>query len=124
MSTIERLKKGFTDKIIIKEVGAGKFSIVLPMYKMDKTTYEVFLVPQGNGFILSDEGSTMEELKKIFFIEEPEVVKNLALISKQYGVKRNENTIYVECTPNDIHIKLSHLILALSFMVNMKIFYV
>jgi hypothetical protein len=97
------------------------------MYKPDGSQYEIFLRKNDNEkLMLSDVGRTYKELDTIFELKEPEVIKNLEAILKQYGCKKlsGTNHFVIECTPDDIHIKISHLIQALSFMLNMKIFYV
>jgi hypothetical protein len=73
---------------------------------------------------LSDEGATLKELDQIFELSEPDVIKNLVAILKQYGCRKEGNNIVIDCTPKNIHIHLSYLIQAISFMLNMKIFYV
>ena len=50
----------------------------------------------------------------------------LVAILKQYNCHKQQDTnaFIIDCTLDDIHTKVSHLIQALSFMLNMKIFYV
>ncbi|MDR0289841.1 MAG: DUF1828 domain-containing protein, partial [Treponema sp.] len=87
---------------------------------------EIYLVSENGKFYLSDEGTTYAELDKIFELSEPDVIKNLVAILRQYGCRRqlNTNSFIIECTLQDVHIKISYLIQAISFMLNMKIFYV
>jgi hypothetical protein len=66
----------------------------------------------------------MAELDRIFDLEEPDVQKILVGTIRQYGCKKIDQKIMIECTPQDIHVKLSFLIQAISFILNMKIFYV
>ena len=66
----------------------------------------------------------IKELDQIFELSEPDVIKNLVAILKQYGCRKDGNNIVIDCTPKNIHINLSYLIQAISFMLNMKIFYV
>jgi len=95
------------------------------MYKTNSGLYEIYLIVAKNGtFYLSDEGATLKELDQIFELSEPDVIKNLVAILKQYGCRKEGNNIVIDCTPKNIHINLSYLIQAISFMLNMKIFYV
>jgi hypothetical protein len=123
---MKQLEEFFQKKIRIVPAGANKFAISLPMYKIDGGVYEIFLVADAGKFYLSDEGATYKELDKIFELKEPDVVKNLVAILKQYGCRKHpqSNAFIIECTPQDIHVKASFLIQAVSFMLNMKIFYV
>ena len=57
---------------------------------------------------------------EIFGIEE----ETLVAILKQYGCRKEGSNIVIDCTPKNIHMNLSYLIQAISFMLNMKIFYV
>jgi Leucine-rich repeat (LRR) protein len=110
----------------IFEIESGKYAILFPMYQVDGGMYQIFLVEDNNGkFYLSDDGNTYKELDIIFEMSEPDVIKNLVSIMKQYGVRRNpsNNAFTIECTPYDVHLKMSYLIQCLSFMLNMKIFY-
>ena len=112
-----------------EEINKDKFVIHFPMYKTDddnNNMYKIFLVNEDGKFYLSDEEATWTALDKIFELKEPDVLKNLVAIMKQYGVIKhsNSNSFIIECTPQDIHIKLSYFVQALSFMLNMKIFYV
>ena len=123
---MKQLEEFFQRKIRIAQAGQNKFAIMFPMYKIGGGLYEIYLVSEEGKFYLSDEGSTYAELDKIFELKEPDVVKNLVAILKQYGCRKHpsSNAFTIECTPQDIHIKMSYLIQAVSFMLNMKIFYV
>jgi hypothetical protein len=121
---MKQLEEFFAKKIKVMEVEAGKYAVSFPMYKIDGGLYEIYLITKTNNFYLSDEGATVAELDKIFELGEPDVIKNLVAILKQYGCKKVGKNITIECTPKDVHIKMSYLIQAISFMLNMKIFYV
>ncbi|MCL2228895.1 MAG: DUF1828 domain-containing protein [Firmicutes bacterium] len=123
---MKQLEEFLQRKIRIVQAGPTKFAISFPMYKVEGGLYEIFLVADNGKFYLSDEGATYAALDKIFEMKEPDVIKNLVAILKQYGCRKHpaSNAFIVECTPQDIHIRLSHLVQAISFMLNMKIFYV
>ena len=122
---MQQLEEFFRKRIRVIEAGHNKYALNFPMYRMDGKLYEIYLVASGGGkFYLSDEGATIEELDKIFELGEPDVIKNLVAILRQYNCKKVGKNIQVDCTPKDIHIKLSYLIQAISFMLNMKIFYI
>jgi len=119
-----KLEVFFQKKINVREINPMIYAISYPMYKIDGGMYDIYLLAKKDGFYLSDEGATMTELDKIFELGEPDVIKNLVAILKQFNCCRQGNSIVIQCTPQDIHIKLSHLVQAMSFMLNMKIFYV
>ena len=121
---MEQLEEFFQKRIRVIEVTPVKYAISFPMYKIDGGMYEIFLISENGSFYLSDEGATVVELDKIFELDEPDVIKNLVAILKQYNCKKVGKNIVVECTPKDVHIKMSYLIQAISFMLNMKIFYI
>lgn len=122
---MKQLEEFLARRIRVTQAGANKYAVNFPMYKIDGGMYEIFLVSGGNGtFYLSDEGSTIAELDRIFELSEPDVIKNLVAILKQYNCKKVGKNLTIDCTPKDIHIKMSYLIQAISFMLNMKIFYV
>ena len=108
------------------EIEHNKYAILFPMYKIDGGMFEIFLVEDSGRFYLSDEGATYAELDKIFELEEPDVIKNLVAIMKLYGCRKHlsSNAFTIECTPQDVHIKAGFLIQTLSFMLNMKLFYI
>ena len=123
---MKQLEEFFQRKIRIAQAAPNKFAIQFPMYKIGGGLYTIFLVSEQGKFYLSDEGSTYAELDKIFELKEPDVIKNLVAILKQYGCRKQPgtNAFVIDCTPQDVHIKLSYLVQAISFMLNMKIFYV
>ena len=121
---MKQLEDFFSKRIKVMQVSGSKYAISFPMYKIDGGMYEIYLVSANGGFYLSDEGATVAELDKIFELSEPDVIKNLVAILKQYNCKKVGKNITIECTPKDVHIKMSYLIQAISFMLNMKIFYV
>ncbi len=125
MAFEEQLENFFREKVKVGKVTPEKYPIMLPMYKIGGGLYQIYLIASGNGsFYLSDEGATIKELDKIFELSEPDVVKNLVAIIKQYGCRKDGDKIVIDCTQKDIHINLSYLIQAISFMLNMKIFYI
>ena len=123
--TIENLEAFLQNRIKVKEVEEGKYAILHTMHKVeDGKLYEIYLIANDGQLYLSDEGSTIEELDNIFELSEPDVIKNLVAIMQRYGCKKIGNTITIDCTPEDIHIKIGYLTQAISFMLNMKVFYV
>jgi hypothetical protein len=98
-----------------------------PMAKDRLRLYELFLVEDADGFFyVSDGGSTYADLDKIFELKEPDVTKNLGAIIRQFGcrVNGNINALNIPCTKDDFLVKSGFLVQAISFMLNMKIFYV
>ncbi len=125
MKLEEQLENFFRDKIKVGKINSQKYPIAVPMYKTDSGLYEIYLIVANDGrFYLSDEGSTLKALDQIFELSEPDVIKNLVAILKQYGCRKEGNNIVIDCTPKNIHFNLSYLVQAISFMLNMKIFYV
>ena len=125
MTLEEQLANFMKDKIKVGKITPRKFPIAFPMYKTGGGMYQIYLIVGQNGnFYLSDEGSTIAELDQIFELSEPDVIKNLVAILKQYGCRKEGKNIVIDCTPKNIHINMSYLIQAMSFMLNMKIFYV
>lgn len=123
--TIENLEAFLQNRIKVKEVEEGKYAILHTTHKVeDGKLYEIYLIANDGRLYLSDEGATIEELHKIFELGEPDVIKNLVAIIQRYGCKKIGKSITIDCTPEDIHIKISYLVQAISFMLNMKIFYV
>lgn len=114
----------FREKIHVTEIDENKWAIVFPMYKLGGEQYEIHLIRVDDKFYISDNGATHAELDKIFELEEPDVLKNLVAILRQFGCRKIGDCITIEVTPQDIHIKFSYLIQAISFMLNMKIFYI
>ena len=121
---MKQLEEFLQRRIRVMEVTPTKYAISFPMYKIGGGMYEIYLVSENGAFYLSDEGATIAELDRIFELGEPDVIKNLVAILRQYNCKKVGKNITIECTPKDIHIKYSYLIQAISFMLNMKIFYV
>ena len=123
---LKQLKNSIQDEISITEINPTKYAIKLPMYKIEGGLYQISLLFENGKYYLSDGGATYADLDKIFELKEPDVVKNLIAILRQYGCRRqlSTNSIIIDCTLQDVHIKMSYLIQAISFMLNMKIFYV
>ena len=89
---------------------------------------------RGEDVFLSDCGKTLKALDKIFELKEPDVIKNLIAILKQYGAIKQGDEFVVKIetwngnTNENENENLKKGILSLfscvSFMMNMKIFYV
>jgi hypothetical protein len=122
---MKQLEEFLQRKISVTQGAENKLAISFPMYKIEGGLYEIYLVSEDGKFYLSDEGVTYNELDKVFELKEPDVIKNIVTVLKRFGCRKNKtsNAFRIECTPQDIHVKLSYLIQALSFMLNMKIFY-
>jgi hypothetical protein len=123
--TTENLEAFLQNRIKVKEIEEGKYAILFPMHRVeDGKLYEIYLIANDDSLYLSDEGATIEELDRVFELSEQDVIKNLVAILKQYGCKKVGKNIVIDCTPEDIFVKMSYLIQTISFMLNMKIFYV
>ena len=123
---LKQVEEFFKDKFIIKEDSPTKQKIAFPIYNDKNEIYQMYLVSEKGNFYLSDNGTTYAELDKIFELKEPDVIKNLVAILKKYKCSKQQgtNAFIIDCTLQDINIKMSYLIQAISFMLNMKIFYV
>ena len=101
---------------------------------LNSNEYAFVLLKKGEDIFLSDQGKTLEQLDRIFELREPEVIKNLNAILKQYGVIKQGNEFVVKIdnwngnTNEDENEDLKKCKLSLfscvSFMLNMKIFYI
>ena len=120
---MRELEEFFQRKIRVVQATPNKFAIFFPMYKLNGGLYELYLVAEDGKFFLSDEGTTMAELDIVFNLDEPNVQKILTVTIKRFGCEMVGQKIRTECTPQDIHVRLGFLIQAMSFVLNMKIFY-
>gem|GEM_PF-612382 len=119
------LEQSFTNRIKVMKINNSSYAIAFPMYKTSGGIYEIFLNATENGsYYLSDEGATFNELDSIFEMGEADVQKNIAAIINQYNCKMIRTNLIIDCSPYDVHVKMSYLIQAMSFMLNMKIFYI
>ena len=113
-------------KILVRTDTSEKLAIAFPMYKIGGGSYQIYLVSENGKYHLSDGGTTYAELDQVFELAESDVIKNLVAILKQYGCRKQQDTtaFVIDCSLDDIPEKMSYLIQAISFMLNMKIFYV
>ena len=96
--------------------------------------YEFALIRSDDKVFLSDQGKTMKKLDEIFVLNEQDVIKNLVAILKQYGVRKSDNEFVIDLTFSNEDIEFENnaeldearykLFACVSFMLNMKIFYV
>jgi type IV secretion system protein VirD4 len=96
--------------------------------------YEFALVKSDDKVYLTDQGITLKRLDVIFELREPDVIKNLVAIQKQYGVEKRGNEFVIsfsswydslDMNNNDELDRIKFRLFAcVSFMLNMKIFYV
>jgi len=96
--------------------------------------YAFVLVKKGDGIFLSDQGKTLKELDRIFELREPDVIKNLVAIMKQCGAEKQGDEFVIEIDNwngninedenEDLKKGILSLFSCVSFMLNMKIFYV
>jgi len=107
-----------------------------PVKYVNGTSYEFLLLKRGNKTILTDQGRTYAILDKTFEMSEPDVMKNINAIMKQYDVSTVKDSYeYVleisswdDNPDEDQNVELKEAIFRLygciTFMDNMKIFYV
>ena len=88
------------------------------------------LKKRGEDVYITDQGKTLEQLNEIFELSEPDVVRNLETILNQYGVIKQGDEFIVKINKWDGNAnedlekgKLS-LFSCVSFMLNMKIFFI
>jgi len=96
--------------------------------------YEFALVKLGDEVFITDQGKTYKRLDQIFELSELDVIKNLVAILKQYGAIKSGNEFVMrihdwngnanEDENEDIKKAKLALFSCVSFMLNMKIFYV
>jgi len=108
--------------------------IPCPYPALNGDEYDFALFQKGESVYLSDRGKTLAKLNKIFDLHEPDVVKNLKRIVGHYKVmmQGNEFVIYIDKWSGNTNedenedLKKAKLTLfsCVSFMLNMKIFYV
>ena len=108
--------------------------ISCPYPTLNGDEYNFALFKKGENVYLSDRGKTLAQLDKIFQLDEPDVVKNLKRILDQYKVtmQGKEFVIYIdkwngntnEDENEDLKKAKLTLFSCVSFMLNMKIFYV
>jgi len=106
----------------------------LPVKYNDDSFYEFALIQREDRYYLTDQGNTLNELDNIFELSEPDVIKNLLAISKQFGVNKVEKEFTIDIFPwsgnvderENLELRKSiyELYACVSFMLNMKIFYV
>jgi type IV secretion system protein VirD4 len=121
------LEKSLTGHISVTAKEPQKIEILFPMYHVSGKHYKIYLVQNKNEHYLSDDGATYKELDRIFELSENDVSKTIRAVLKQYECSQDvtSNAFVIKCQSlDDVHIKLSSLIQAISFLLNMKIFYV
>ena len=101
---------------------------------LNDNEYEFAFIKRDDEFFLTDQGKTLKQLDKIFELGEPDVIKNLVAILKQYGAKKVDDEIVIEVDfwKDDMDTEVGdelddikyRLFSCISFMLNMKIFYV
>jgi len=105
-----------------------------PFPNVNGHKYEFTLARDGSNVFLSDRGYTFVQLDKIFELGEPDVIKNLDAILMQYDAKKQGSEVVIELNDWDGNTNenesevlkkgLLSLFSCVSFMLNMKIFYV
>jgi len=113
----------FQRKIRVAEINPTEYAIAFPMYKISGELYMIYLMSENDMFYLSDRGSTYYDLNRIFHLEEPDVIKYLDAILELYNCKKKGYEFIADCTLINVHKRMSDLIQAISFMLNMNIFY-
>ena len=100
---------------------------------INENEFDFVLVKKGDTVFLSDQGKTLEQLDKIFQLDEPDVIKNLVAILRQYNAGKQGDEFVVkidnwngntnENENEDLKKGILSLFACVSFMLNMKIFY-
>jgi len=122
---MNEIVEALREKIAIKQITDNKYCITFPMYRVNsQLSYEIFLISHDCEYYLSDEGTTYSALKECLNLTDPDVIKKLDNIMERYGCFyiQSTNAFACECTLHNYPVILSHLIQAISLMLNMKIF--
>lgn len=117
-----------TDNIEITTIETYKYP------DLNNEKYEFALIKRGEEVLLTDQGITLERLDQIFELREPDVIKNLVAILRQFGGRKIGNLFAIKLENWDGNtneeeseaLKKARLLLfsCVSFMYNMKIFYI
>jgi len=112
----------------------GEVIANLKHLSMNSDEYDFAIIRREGVVVLSDQGKTLLQLDKIFELTEPDVTKNLNAILKQHGIIKQEDEFVVkidnwdgnanEDESEELRIGKLTLFACVSFMLNMKIFYV
>lgn len=104
-----------------------------PFPDVNGNKYDFVLAKGDDNVFLSDQGQTFVQLDKIFELSEPDVIKNLDAILKQYGAMKKGTEVILTINNWDNNTNenesetlkkgLLSLYSCVSFMLNMKIFY-
>jgi WD40 repeat protein len=103
-------------------------------YTTLNTFYEFILVHRDGKYFLSDQCRTYEMLDTVFDLNQPDVMKNLVAILKEFGVRKGGKEFFIELidwdenTDSEVSTALAvakyKLFGCISFMDRMRIFYV
>jgi len=87
---------------------------------------EIFCIQKiDSGLILSDKGSTLANLDDIFELSEPDVIKNIIAVLRQFSIQKEGIAFtYKINSIKDITPQILHYMQDIHFLYGMKLFYV
>ena len=86
---------------------------------------EVFRIYEtDSSMILSDNGRTLANLDNIFELNEPDVIRNIIAILKQFNISKEGNAFTYKIDPSkDAIPQIIHFLQGINFLYAMKLFY-
>jgi len=104
----------------------GKVFVTLGCTYGDGTLIELWITEHEENYIVSDRGRTRQYMDKIFELSEPDVIKNIVAATEYYDVHTKDKQLSVKVgkTEDERNAGFIRMQLCISFLDNMKFFYI
>ena len=114
----------FCDKIAQKENGAIEFELKHKFFSNKRP--EVFCIYEiDDNTIITDTGCTLRNLDDIFELSEPDVIKNISTIMKDYKLLKIGNSLLYRLDPTkDEMSEIWNYLCGIHFLSAIKVFYI
>jgi len=98
-----------------------------PKYTFHKNKHDELYMLQktSGGLFMSDSGVTLANLDDVFELGEPDIIKNIVAILRQFGMAKTQNIFFTKIDPEKPIIpQMFYFIQGINFLYSMKIFYI
>jgi hypothetical protein len=119
---LNHIKDAFNSKVSIQQKRPDIYQLMLPLLHEDGDMIDLFLVPQGNKYMLCDYGQTLMRLSYEYDIDTPNKEAILQKIIKENSLHEEDGNICMETTNATIFQDIMHITQAYAKIGSMRYF--
>lgn len=121
---LEKLKNEISTLIDFQQESENKWNIISPMFRLDGSMYDIYLVKRNNKYYLTDDGYCLTNLNCLVDVESKDCIEIIKELCALFNVKELKDGIFEkQVTQENFFIVLSQFASFCSHIENLVIFF-